>query len=621
MDKIGNLFITDIIISDCNFISNIAGSSYVPYHESNNIIQGGIIFISDVCATFTSQTTFQNNKGVALYISSSTIKFHQSNVNFYSNIGSAILLVGNAYLEINEFNNFTFIENTASYGGAICAIQLQNRNKLYLERCFFKPVHVPNINTSFYFANNKATTGIGDDMFIYNLLPCLDFCGTNDYDFNVSMLFTRNCIGTFTFTNQSVATAPFKVKAKSPVFLYPGVDHKLELQQLDQFSSDVGKIFPVTANIINGSASIASGHVIAFNNSIRIIGTPNTTSTLIIETNILTTIEVAIQVIMFKSSPGFVFNKENQSCQCSAWNDNTSYNGIPYCKHEAVLNIGFWAGYLNNREDVFVTGICLNELCNFKRKFTHLGHHHLPYNRSSLEADVCDTTRHGVLCSECNEHYTLYYHSPSFTCGRETKCHVGFILYFISELVPVTILFLLILFFNVHLTSGALYTLILYAQFLDALTINGFGVIEVNTSLLAIFHMIGFIYGWADLSFFNIEQLSFYVWKGATMMDYFMLKYATTIYALLLVISTVNALKIYSFYACIKLCNKCGRRNIRHSIVNGLSAFLVLCYFQCVHVTFNILTPVALRKAGADIVTEVALFQGELEYMSVQHLK
>ena len=31
--------------------------------------------------------------------------------------------------------------------------------------------------------------------------------------------------------------------------------------------------------------------------------------------------------------------------------------------------------------------------------------------------------------------------------------------------------------------------------------------------------------------------------------------------------------------------------------------------------------PVALRKAGGDIVMKVALFQGELEYMSVQHLK
>ena len=337
LHKIGNLFISNIFFCDCSFISNIAGS-HIPYQESNNTIQGGIIFISDVCATFTNQMTFQNNKGAALYVSSSTIKFHYSNVNFYSNIGSAILLVGNAYLEIDEFNNFTFIENTASYGGAIRAIQLQNRNNLFLERCFVKPVDV---NTSFYFANNKATTGIGDDMFIYNLLPCLDFCGRNHHDFNVSMLFTRNCIGTFTFTNQSVATTPFKLKAKSPIFLYPGVEHKLELQQLDQFSSDVGKIFPVTANIRNGSARIASGHVIAFNNSIRIIGTPNTISTLIIETNILTEIKVAVQVIMSDCSPGFVFNKENQSCQCSAWNDNTSYNGIPYCKHEALLNIGF----------------------------------------------------------------------------------------------------------------------------------------------------------------------------------------------------------------------------------------------------------------------------------------
>ena len=106
--KIGNVFISDILFSACSFINNIVGSQ-IPYQESNNTIQGGIIFISDICATFTNQITFQNNEGAALYVSSSTIKFHHSNVNFYSNIGSAILLVGNAYLEINEFNNFSFL--------------------------------------------------------------------------------------------------------------------------------------------------------------------------------------------------------------------------------------------------------------------------------------------------------------------------------------------------------------------------------------------------------------------------------------------------------------------------------------------------------------------------------
>ena len=39
---------------------------------------------------------------------------------------------------------------------------------------------------------------------------------------------------------------------------------------------------------------------------------------------------------------------------------------------------------------------------------------------------------------------------------------------------------------------------------------------------------------------------------------------------------------------------------------------VVLCYFQCVHVTFNILIPVALRNAGGDIVMKVALFQGQV---------
>ena len=45
-------------------------------------------------------------------------------------------------------------------------------------------------------------------------------------------------------------------------------------------------------------------------------------------------------------------------------------------------------------------------------------------------------------------------------------------------------------------------------------------------------------------------------------------------------IAAVLVLRLHSCYCCVKLGHRCGRRNIRGSIVDGLSAFLVLCYFQ-----------------------------------------
>ena len=103
-------------------------------------------------------------------------------------------------------------------------------------------------------------------------------------------------------------------------------------------------------------------------------------------------------------------------------------------------------------------------------------------------------------------------------------------------------------------------------------------------------------------------------------MDVFMFQYGTILYAVMLVIATVLVLRLHSCYCCVKLGNRCGRRNIRGSIVDGLSAFLMLCYFQCSVITFYILTPITLRGTGGIKNRTVPFFLGDLEYFGSGHL-
>ena len=72
-------------------------------------------------------------------------------------------------------------------------------------------------------------------------------------------------------------------------------------------------------------------------------------------------------------------------------------------------------------------------------------------------------------------------------------------------------------------------------------------------------------------------------------MDILLLKYASTFHAFLLIVVTIIVLKLNSFYACIKFCHKCGRRNIRGLVINGLTAFLVLSYYRCLVITVKTL--------------------------------
>ena len=90
----------------------------------------------------------------------------------------------------------------------------------------------------------------------------------------------------------------------------------------------------------------------------------------------------------------------------------------------------------------------------------------------------------------------------------------------------------------------------------------------------------------------------FCIVQTKNIMILFMFNYLTVLYAFFLVLATILVLRLHSCYSCVKLCRRCGRRNIRGSIVDGLSAFLVLCYFQCAVTTPRILASPSLYGIG-----------------------
>ena len=141
-----------------------------------------------------------------------------------------------------------------------------------------------------------------------------------------------------------------------------------------------------------------------------------------------------------------------------------------------------------------------------------------------------------------------------------------------------------------------------------------------NRALRNLFLVYRLFAGFLNLSILEFDPFSFCLFKGTNIMTLFVVKYFTVLYAFFLIVITIIVLRLNSLYSCIKLCYKCGRRNIRTSIINGLTAFLILCYFQCVKVTFNILIPSYIRGAGGKVATTRVFFAGDIEYMSFDHL-
>ena len=129
----------------------------------------------------------------------------------------------------------------------------------------------------------------------------------------------------------------------------------------------------------------------------------------------------------------------------------------------------------------------------------------------------------GTLCGSCRPNYTVHYHSPDFLCKPVDKslCKLGWFFYILSELVPVTAVFITVLILNISFTSGAVNGFILFCQLIDSLDVDATGIITL-TFPQAIGRTITYptqvyqvIYGFFNLDFFNSEPLSFYLWNGA----------------------------------------------------------------------------------------------------------
>jgi hypothetical protein len=302
-------------------------------------------------------------------------------------------------------------------------------------------------------------------------------------------------------------------------------------------------------------------------------------------------------------------------------NASFNYNGIIGClenQRGALTTPGYWFGYIISDADTpagqdnLYSGDCPVGFCKyFNGNHTTNGINQLPTVPliEELEATVCADNRKGILCSQCVSNYSVYFHSYTLKCGSNDLCHFGVLFYIIAEIVPITVLFILILRFDVSLTSGASYSLILMIQLKSTMIVPK---ALIHPKFLRDIYVI--VYDIFNLEFFDIDDLSFCLWKGAGNLEMIVVKYVSVVYAIGLIVTFVN---IANRCTC-KCHRKCPTTN--YSVVQGLNAFLVICYFQCTRVTFLILNYQTIEGKGGVHYRNVVQWDGELEYFQGKHL-
>jgi hypothetical protein len=613
--------------SDCSFVNNKVFIKSGP-NNTQRIAGVGTIYSSLYNIKFEGKNKFDHNTGTAIYVVNGNIDLIYSDVTFKYNQGirgGAIALLGLSSMIVGQKREYLFKNNKAIYqGGALFVLMIDNHDFTLSKSCFIqyyngrRLIQTASWNTSIAFIGNKAP--FGPAIFATSLHPCQLIQDENNHylPLNASQVFSSRGINV---SESEVATEGAQLHREHDImYAIPGrqYDHSVTIK--DDINHTI--VVPLRAKIKGGKVKLDPVLSSYLGEKIQLRGTPGERSNISLQTVSTRQGYTVFEIELEDCPPGFKLDKE-MKCICDA----SEYFGLADCDYDnfqTYLTPGLWAGLIGSNKEM-VTSVCPRSFCDYDQQLYKNDQMMpfrivLPQKSSDLDKTVCGKTRTGILCGNCRPGYSVHFHSPRYLCKpTDTNlCKLGWLFYILSELVPVTVVFITALVLNISFTSGAVNGFILFSQILLSLNIDASGIITFPNQKV-ITEGYQFLYGFLNLDFFTIDTLSFCLWPKATALDMLAFKYITIVYALSLVI-----LVIWFMNTCVGRCFRtcCRITTVKSFIIHGISAFFIICYSQSVLVSHSLVNGVNLwSKASSNTtVAKRVWFDGNIIYFSKSHL-
>jgi len=182
--------------------------------------------------------------------------------------------------------------------------------------------------------------------------------------------------------------------------------------------------------------------------------------------------------------------------------------------------------------------------------YSNIAHHRyiaLPGNASDLNKVFCaPLNRRGLLCKDCIDGFGPSIINIGYACANCTENKNRWMLYILSEFVPATVFYFVVLILRIRITSVPMNCFIMFSQVVVTL-INKES--EIHVVLMeklgvAVFKMILTGYGFWNLDYFRYLIPPFSVSRDLKNMHMLSLQYVSAFYPLLLIFLT---------YICVEL--------------------------------------------------------------------
>ena len=629
--------------TNCHFMENIVSNNPLQSQYDIQTTMGiATIYASVYDIYFQGCNHFESNWGTAVYIVNGVVNFQNSSAHFINNTGTqggALVLIGSSVMIVGP-KNYSFINNRALYeGGALYVLLVDSTDFVTSRSCFIQYANNESTvlstiwNSNITFVGNTAKNyTAGHAIYATSVHPCQVVSNStinykyHDILVNPSEVFTIRGIK---FDNDplrqpQIATdgALLHSSKSTQLTVIPGQKYDHGVTITDDLGHQVETLLTTS---INRNAKNVHLDSLFIGDKLQLRGKPKEDASLYLQTISLRKSYVELNVTLLCCPPGFTLN-DNLECVCRAH----AHWGLIKCDLDTFrsqLIYGFWAGLL--------TSLNGSELVTSASPFFDYGNSIsndsefevvLPQTYSELSRTVCGETRTGTVCGRCRENYTVHFHSPGFLCkpaGKPVDCKLGWLFFILSDLVPVTVVFITVLVLNISFTSGSVNGFILFSQLLDTMDIDTSGIISFPDSVKERINgwTRGYqvVYGFINLDYFSFESISFCLWKDASALDMLAVKYITVLYTLLMIIVVIWIMNKCAGRCCGKYCRI---TTIKTSMIHGISTFLVICYTQCIKVSLSLITPVQLHSEESSVFrpSSRVWLNGEITYFSKNHL-
>ena len=642
---------------NCEFLGNHIFINSRDSHGSSQKTPGlGTVRTSLQDIHFEGHNSFENNWGTALYAVNANINFQKSSATFVNNTGlqgGAIALIESATMIVGP-NTYDFLNNSAYYkGGAIYILLIDNFDLTVSRSCFIQYVDddcndvIDGDNdcsrlpwkANITFVNNTVVRGgAGHTIYTTSLYSCqvINY-GTklqpNYTVLHASEVFTKRGIDISDNNSYQVATdgAVIHVNSPEPLMIIPGEEYGHDITVTDDLDQNASVLFRVVIYDSTEDKKLLNESDIKINSAyigdkIQLMGEPNKTASVHLYTLSPRQNFIEVPAKLIDCPPGFKI--DNSKCICN----KKAPVGIFKCdsvNFQSHLLPGYWVGVMeeaHTESSKLVTCTC--PFCDYNHSMSTTSEFeiHLPKRKHELNKAVCGDTRTGNVCGICRDGYTVHFHSPNFLCKSTSNgpagCKFGWFFYILSEIIPTTLIFIIVLIFNISFTSGTISGFILFSQLLATFDIDASGIIKFSKSVK---HTISewaqgyqVLYGVFNLDFFNFEPLSFCLMTKASALDIIAFKYVTISYAFILIMTVIWIMNKCGGRCCAKYCRI---TTIKTSVIHGISSFLVICYTQCVRISMNLLNPVHFNvEIGSEFNPRARVwFNAEIEYFRKGH--